>query len=150
MKNLFEPSVSAELRQRLLKLKPDSERQWGKMNAAQAVAHCAAGFEMATGDIKPPRALLGRLIGGLVKPMALGDDKPIRKNAPTAKELVVADQRDLSAERQKLSNLIERFTAAGPAGCTTHPHPFFGNLTPQEWGALMYKHTDHHLRQFGA
>ncbi len=53
-------------------------------------------------------------------------------------------------EQHRLSALIDRFAAAGPAGCTTHPHTFFGPLTPQEWAALMYKHLDHHLRQFGA
>jgi hypothetical protein len=29
-------------------------------------------------------------------------------------------------------------------------HSFFGRLTPEEWATLMYKHLDHHLRQFGA
>jgi len=40
-------------------------------------------------------------------------------------------------------------TVAGPAGCTKHPHSFFGKLTPEEWAILSYKHLDHHLRQFG-
>jgi hypothetical protein len=48
-----------------------------------------------------------------------------------------------------LYGVIDRFVAAGPKGCTTHPHSFFGPLTPQEWAILMYKHVDHHLRQFG-
>ena len=29
-------------------------------------------------------------------------------------------------------------------------HPFFGAMTSEEWSVLMYKHLDHHLRQFGA
>ena len=29
-------------------------------------------------------------------------------------------------------------------------HAFFGKLTGEEWGRLMHKHIDHHLRQFGA
>ena len=28
-------------------------------------------------------------------------------------------------------------------------HSFFGRLSGDEWGRLMYKHLDHHLRQFG-
>jgi LPS sulfotransferase NodH len=48
-----------------------------------------------------------------------------------------------------LRGLIDRFAAAGPQGCTKNPHSFFGRLTPQEWATLMYKHLDHHLRQFG-
>jgi hypothetical protein len=29
-------------------------------------------------------------------------------------------------------------------------HPAFGRMTADDWGALIHKHTDHHLRQFGA
>jgi LPS sulfotransferase NodH len=93
---------------------------------------------------------LGRILGAIVKPMVLKDGEPMRRNSPTAKTLVVADERDLGTERMRLFGLIDRFAAAGPKGCTTHPHSFFGRLTPNEWAALMYKHLDHHLRQFGA
>ncbi len=48
-----------------------------------------------------------------------------------------------------MSRLIDRFATAGREGCTSHPHSFFGRLTPDEWAILMYKHLDHHLRQFG-
>lgn len=37
----------------------------------------------------------------------------------------------------------------GEKVCTTHPHPIMGSYTPAEWGKGMYKHLDHHLRQFG-
>ncbi len=149
MKSLFEPESVVEVQERIGRLESDSARQWGTMNAAQAVAHCAAGFELAVGDRRPPRLLLGRIIGSIVKPMALGNDEPMRRNTPTVKGLVVKDDRDLETERKRLAGMIDRFAAAGPAGCTTHPHSFFGRLTPQEWGVLMYKHLDHHLRQFG-
>lgn len=62
----------------------------------------------------------------------------------------VEDDRDLDVERRRLLKLIDSFAAGGPSGCTRHPHSFFGPLTPQEWAVLMYKHLDHHLRQFGA
>ena len=62
---------------------------------------------------------------------------------------MIADERDLGAEREKLTGLIERFSAGGVGGCTKHPHSFFGKMTPEEWAVLMYKHLDHHLRQFG-
>jgi len=149
MRNLFEAAAVEEVKERLAQLRPDSGRLWGKMTAPQAVAHCTAGFELALGDRLLPRTLLGRIIGRMVKPMALGNDEPMRRNTPTVKGLVVADERDLGPELKRLYGLIDRFVAAGPAGCTTHPHGFFGRLTPQEWATLMYKHLDHHLRQFG-
>jgi hypothetical protein len=149
MKNLFEAARVEEVKERIARLRPDSERLWGKMNAAQALARCSAGLELAVGDRIPPRLFLGRIIGRMVKPMALGNDEPMRRNSPTVKDLVVQDKRGLGTERERLRGLIDRLAAAGPKGCTTHPHSFFGLLTPDEWATLIYKHLDHHLRQFG-
>lgn len=149
MKNLFEAGRVEEVKGRIALLGPDSARQWGKMNPAQALEHCSRGIEMALGDKTPPRVLAGRILGWIVKPLALGNDEPMRRNSPTAKQLVVLDERDLGTERARLCGLIERFAAGGPAGCTTHPHAFFGPLTPEQWAILTYKHLDHHLRQFG-
>jgi hypothetical protein len=149
MRTLFDATAVEEIKRRAEHLRPDSERQWGRMNAAQAVAHCSAGLEWAVGDRIPPRMFFGRIIGRIVKPLVLGNDKPMRRNSPTAKDLLVEDERDLGAERERMCRLIDRFTAAGPEGCTRNPHSFFGRLTPEEWATLMYKHLDHHLRQFG-
>ncbi|MGD0630001.1 MAG: DUF1569 domain-containing protein [Terracidiphilus sp.] len=149
MKNLYDAADANEIKERIALLKPESTREWGRMNAAQAVAHCAASMEWAVGDRVPPRAFFLSLMGRLIKPMVLKDDKPFRRNSPTSPDLLVPDQRDLDVERERLIALIDRFVAAGLAGCTTHPHSFFGRMTPNEWAILMYKHLDHHLRQFG-
>ena len=149
MKNLFEAVTVEEVKQRVGQLQPDSRRQWGSMNPAQAMAHCSAGLEMALGNIRPPRALISRILGPIIKPKAFREEEPMRRNSPTIRELVMNGERDLMTERERLSRMIDRFAAAGHAGCTTHPHAFFGRLTPDEWSALMYKHLDHHLRQFG-
>jgi hypothetical protein len=151
MKTLFEPACVQEVKQRLSALSSGHQRQWGKMNSAQMLAHCSLGLEMAAGEIRPPRALVGRILGPVIKPMALRDEEPMRRNSPTSKELlVIGEDRDFEVERKHLSELIDRFVAAGSAGCTSHPHAFFGSLSPDEWAILMYKHLDHHLRQFGA
>jgi hypothetical protein len=149
MKTLFDAATVIELKRRIAGLGPGSVRQWGKMNAPQAMAHCAIAMEWAVGDIRPPRMFIGRIFGPLAKSQVLKDDAQVRKNTPTAKSLVIADERDLGKECQRLTALIDRFSAGGPKACTTHPHTFFGPLTPDEWGRLMYKHLDHHLRQFG-
>jgi hypothetical protein len=149
MKNLFDAATATEIKERIARLGPGSTRLWGKMSAAQAMAHCATTMEWAVGDSFAPRMFAGRILGPLVKSKVLKDDAPIGRNAPTAKSLVVADERDLGKERQRLCELIDRFSAGGTQACTKHAHTFFGPLTPEEWARLMYKHLDHHLRQFG-
>jgi len=151
MKNLFDATSVEEVKHRLSMLSPSQQRQWGKMNPSQMLAHCCLGLEMAAGEIRPRRALIGRILGPVIKPMALRDGEPMRRNSPTMKELiVVGDDGDFESERERLIKLIDRFAATGAPGCTSHPHAFFGSLTPDEWAILMYKHLDHHLRQFGA
>jgi len=150
MTNLFDVTVANEIKARVGKLGPQSERQWGKMTPPQMLAHCSLGMQWALGEVVPEKgALPVRLIGRLVKPMVFRNEDPLRKNSPTAKSLVVADERDMAKERDRLLGLIDKFAAGGAAACTKHPHSFFGRMTPEEWAILMYKHLDHHLRQFG-
>jgi hypothetical protein len=150
MKNLFEATAVEEVKERMALLRPDSERQWGIMNPAQTLAHCSAAMEMALGDRTPPRILIGRLLGRFAKKSMILNEKPMPRNVGTDKSLVVSDTRDFVMERQRLREFIDRFAAGGPRACTSHPHFFFGPLTPEEWAALMYQHLDHHLRQFRA
>lgn len=150
MKNLFESAVANQIKDRIGKLEPQSERHWGKMTAPQMLAHCAVSLQWAVGEVVPEKGPLpARLLGRLVKPMVLRNEAPMRKNSPTAQSLIVTDERNLEKERERLYGLIEKFAAAGAAGCTKNPHSFFGKMTPEEWAILMYKHLDHHLRQFG-
>lgn len=149
MKNLFEQDTVDEVIARIDNLQPAAVRQWGKMDVAQMMAHCSSTMDMASGRLNPPRIFIGRLIGPLFKPI-FTNEKPLGKNSPTDKQLVVADQRDFAGEQQQLKVKIRQFYDGGEAQCTRHPHPFFGSLTPVEWSRGMYKHLDHHLRQFGA
>jgi hypothetical protein len=74
---------------------------------------------------------------------------PFPKGAPTAPELKPVDTTAFEEERAAVLELVERIGTGkregmGPA------HPLFGPLTWREWGAVTYKHADHHLKQFGA
>ncbi|MGA9471699.1 MAG: DUF1569 domain-containing protein [Terriglobales bacterium] len=149
MKSLFEQDGAQEVMARIDSLQPASTRQWGKMDAAQMMAHCSATLDMASGRLNPPRAFVGRVLGPIFKSL-FTNDKPFSKNGPTGKELVVADARDFARERERLKANVREFHEGGEAKCTRRPHPFFGPLTPQDWSRGMYKHLDHHLKQFGA
>lgn len=148
MKNLFEPSTVTEIKSRLERLRPDSQRHWGAMDASQMLAHCAGWMEMAAGLNNPPRVFAGRIFGKMAKKSVLGEGT-IRRNMPTEKSLVIRGKKDFAMERERLLDWVDRFSAGGPEQCTTHPHCFFGHMTPAEWALMGYKHLDHHLRQFG-
>jgi len=63
MKNLFEPSSVQEVMTRIEQLTPDSQRQWGKMDVAQMMAHCSTTMDMASGKFVAKRTLIGRIVG---------------------------------------------------------------------------------------
>jgi len=148
MKSLYEKQACEELLNRIDQLSPESKAIWGKMNVVQMLAHSSAGLEMATGKLNIDRVFMGKLIGGFLKSF-YSNDKPFNKNSPTAKELVKADANDFEKEKNNLKKILQEFSDGGVEKCTTHPHPFFGKLKAEDWGIGIYKHTDHHLRQFG-
>ena len=147
MKNLFQPDAVEEVMARIEQLKPSSQPAWGKMNVAQMVAHCSTTMDMASGKFVAKRTLLGRIVGPRVRHI-LKDESPMRRNSPTVKELRVGVC-DFAQEHERLKQCVRQFHEGGEARCTRHPHPFFGNITPLEWSTGMYKHVDHHLKQFG-
>jgi hypothetical protein len=148
MKNLFQPEAIDEVIARIDQRQPATQRQWGKMDVAQMMAHCSAALDMAAGRLNPPRILIGRLIGSFVKPIYT-NEKPLSRNSPTDKKLIVSDQRDFLREQEQLKLCLRQFHDGGEAQCTRHPHPFFDALSPPDWSRGMYKHLDHHLKQFG-
>ena len=147
MHNLFEPTTADEIITRLERIQSSTQPQWGKMNAAQMMAHCQAPFEVYFGEKKMKRGLVGILFGKMAK-KKLFVDKPWPKSLPTAKEFIIKDERNLDAERTKLVNWVRRFSSEGYM-VTQTVHPFFGKMSSQEWALLAYKHLDHHLQQFG-
>jgi hypothetical protein len=148
MASLFIPADREHLSGRLAALEPGAQRHWGRMDPAQMLQHCARGLEAATGDRPMRQVFLGRLLGPLMRGRALGEAR-FQRNLPTSPIFVVSDAHEFDAEMTRLATLIDRFVRRGPEAAGQATHAFFGRLSGDQWGRLMYKHLDHHLRQFG-
>lgn len=148
MNNLFTQTDVASLLSRIDQLTPQSQGQWGKMTVDQMLAHCTAGLQVANNEKHPPRIFIGRLLAPFFKTRYL-NEKPLDKNSPTDKSFIITDRRNFETEKQLLKQQIEKFADGGESAVTQHPHSFFGKLTPMQWSIGMWKHLDHHLRQFG-
>lgn len=145
--NLHHAEAYAALSARLAQLSPASPRQWGKMDAAQMLAHVNANLEMAMSKERVKQTFMGHLFGRIAKRKILREGLP--QGIPTDVKLKISDQRDFQTEKDTLERTLKRFFEGGAAGVTKQPHDFFGHMTPQEWMRLQYLHTDHHFRQFG-
>jgi hypothetical protein len=148
MHSLFNRTDAGNILERLDHLTPDSQRLWGKMTVSQMLAHCSAAMETATGRKHYPRLFIGRILGSLVKKNFLSE-KPFPKGSPTDKHFIIKGEPDFAAEKQRLYDLVCTFADGGSEKCTPYPHAFFGKMAPEEWSISMYKHLDHHFRQFG-
>lgn len=148
MLSLFDPVHRSSLLERLGRLAAESPRQWGTMSPAQMCAHCSAALEVANAEAPRKQKLIGILLSWMVREKLLGA-APFPKNSPTDPTFIVTGARDFAAERARLVGEIELFAARGSEVAATKTHTFLGKLSGAEWGVMMGKHLDHHLRQFG-
>ena len=147
MKSIFEKAIRDELISRVDALGDNSGAVWGKMNVYQMVRHCRLWDEMILRNDTHPRVLAGRIFGKMALKSVLKDEAPLRKNTPTVPALIISGDGDLVIEKGKWTARIKDY---GGYNHSSFNHPFFGTMTREQIGYLVYKHADHHLRQFGA
>ena len=149
MKSIFNPEDRAELIWRIEQLTPESKNRWGKMNLHQMIRHCLLTDEMNKGKMRVKRAFLGRLLGRSVLKAVIKNEKPFAKNIGTLPPLKVTEavSGDLAELKQAWIESVQSYGDLSPEHRFTHS--FFGKMDYTETGRLAYKHTDHHLRQFG-
>lgn len=62
MKNIFDPTVTAQLIDRVNQLKPESPALWGKMAVDQMLAHCCVTYEMTFTNKHPKPNIVVRFL----------------------------------------------------------------------------------------
>jgi hypothetical protein len=146
MASAWDPAVRADLVRRAHNLTPAHTAKWGKFSVAGMMAHLNDATRMALGELDVPAKAPPFLRYAPVRYLLI-HVLPMPKSAPTAPALLVrTSSADLAQEQQAFAVLLEKL---GGASALAPSHPAFGPMTRRDWGALAYKHTDHHLRQFG-
>jgi hypothetical protein len=147
MKSIWQEETQRELHDRVGRLAWDGRAAWGRFTAPKMVCHLADSLKMAMGDLKvAPKALPIRYppLKQFIVYLA-----PFPKGMPTAPELLAREPREWAADVADLQALLDR--AASARTTDTWPeHPAFGKLSTRGWGVLIFRHMDHHLKQFGA
>jgi hypothetical protein len=138
----------AEIVNRLRSLSTSSAGRWGSMDVVGMLEHLRLASRMTLGELPVPSANKRVFQLFPLKHLILYV-LPFPKGAPTAPELKPSVAESFEEERAALLDLLDRI-GTGPRDGAGPAHPLFGPLTWREWGVATYKHTDHHLRQFGA
>ena len=147
-RSVFDPEVRAEIRERLSKLAPGTPRRWGEMTAPRMLAHLTDSARLCVekGEGRVPS---GPFTRWPLKHVFLYWLPWPRGKVKGPKAAFVTEPGAWEADRARFEELLDALerkaaTASWPA------HPLFGRMTREEWGVLTYRHTDHHLKQFGA
>ncbi|MDF3077595.1 MAG: hypothetical protein K0S09_1484 [Sphingobacteriaceae bacterium] len=148
MNSIFDPQTRTEIISRINSLSANSQAQWGKMNVYQMLKHCTLCEEMYLGKTQHKRAFMGYIFGRIGLKNLMKDEKPIGRNAPTGQAFKVQERSgDVEAEKATWASLIAEYSNYNKEDFM---HWFFGPMTKEQVGIFVYKHSDHHLRQFGA
>jgi hypothetical protein len=145
--SLFDTQKFSELLTRIDNLQPDAQRQWGKMDAAQMLAHCNATLAIPAGEATGKQMFMGKVLGPFFKKVMIGG-KPLKPNSPTAPNYIMTGEKDFAQEKERLVALLKTVVARKDK-LNGSVHLFLGKLTTEEWDGAIYTHTNHHLRQFG-
>ena len=148
MGSILNENDRAEICNRLRSLTVSSKRVWGSMDVIGMLQHLRLSARMALGELPVPSANKRVFQVFPLKHLILYVF-PFPKGAPTATELKPIAAESFEEERAAVLELTERIAVGAPEGGAP-AHPLFGPLTWKEWGVATYKHTDHHLKQFGA
>lgn len=147
MKTLWDPPTERELLTRIRSLRPDTPPRWGRFTCPQMVVHVTDAFALYMGEL----ACAAKWTPARYPPLkqALVYVVPFPKHVPTAPELLARAPGTWEGETARLERMMGAF--ASQRDRTEWPlHPIFGRLSRRAYGVLAYRHTDHHLRQFGA
>jgi hypothetical protein len=147
MASIFETQAQQDLRTRMSQLRPGLTPKWGKMSVSQMQIHLIDALRMATGELacRPKPSPLKNALG---RWLVIYSPLPWPKGAPTAPELLARASANFDAEQRDLLDTFDHVVQAGQ-NLPWAEHPAFGHLTTKDWGTLIWRHTDHHLKQFG-
>jgi len=149
MKDIFSDIITNEIINRIEQLTPTTKAQWGKMDAAQMLAHCNVTYEMDFENIHKKPGAFGRwMLKAFVK-KAVVNEVLYKKNTRTAPQFLIKDTKDFEVEKVRLINYINQTTKLGRSYFEGKESFSFGKLTADEYNNMFYKHLDHHLSQFG-
>jgi hypothetical protein len=151
-RTIADASVRADVVARLRQLTPDTPRRWGVLTAHEMLCHLGDATAMVLGDrprVTPvaSRARPVRLALLLWSPLRWphGVRTSPHYNPHTQGTRPTAFAADLA----RTIDGIERLGAATFDARLEPAHGFFGAMSVRDWQRWAWKHTEHHLRQFG-
>jgi len=112
--NIFTSETSGAIVERIQKLTPETQPQWGKMTVAQMLAHCNVTYELVFEEGKHPKpgAFMKFILKSLVKKKVISET-PYKQNGQTAPAFLITDERNFEVEKERLIAHINKTQQLG-------------------------------------
>ena len=152
MKNLISKSDCAQVINRVGTLTSQTKNLWGKMNVNEMICHVSDPFRDILGIRNTPLVIPEEMRVQFV-PVILNEN-PFEKNAPSVPPYLQGEggsgtkPSTFENAKKTLLNLMDAFQATDTS-FKFYSHGVLGILSRDEFGIYLWKHLDHHLRQFG-
>lgn len=146
-RTIFDPTSRNQLLDRLTHLRPDSARRWGRMTPNEMMCHLEDSMRVATGEstARPRKSMMSN---PLLRTLIVHYIPWPKGKAQTVPEMLATRPSEFEADRQRLSEWLRKAGERGPNAAWA-VHPAFGKMSGRDYGVLIYRHVDYHLRQFG-
>lgn len=148
MESVFDKKTVNQITSRIAKVNENSLPLWGKMRADQMLAHCCVPFEYVFEERNDAPAIWLRWMLRAFFKNAMVNKVPYSPNTPTAPMFIKTGQYEIAEQKSRLIQYLQRVNELGPTHFEGKKQISLGKLTAKEWDSLLYKHLDHHLRQF--
>ncbi len=151
MKTVADPAILNDLLARLRALRPDSPRRWGTLTPHEMLCHLgdATAMVLRQRPAVPPSPIRAR---PLMRWVGLWAPLPWPRGYPTRPSLDPKAEGtrpgDFEADRERAIAGLKGVAGAAP-GDLVPAHGAFGTMSLRDWHRWAYRHTHHHLRQFG-
>jgi hypothetical protein len=150
-RTVADPEVLSSLGHRLGRLRPDARRRWGTLTPHEMLCHLGDAAAMVlrarprTSPVRDRSRPLVRCVG-LWAPVPWPHGWPTNPlHDPKADGTKPSD---FANDRARAVAGLNGIAQAGPDDLEPL-HGLFGRMSVRDWQRWAYRHTNHHLRQFG-
>jgi hypothetical protein len=152
LRTVGNPAVLARLILRLRRVRPEMSRRWGTLLPHEMLCHLGDACEMVT-RARPRTQPIRRIHRPLLKWLRLWLPwrlpRGLRTNPMHDPRVGGTRPTDFERDRQRVIAALE-VIAAARADTLEPDHGLLGAMSTRDWQRWAYRHTDYHLRQFGA
>jgi hypothetical protein len=152
VRTIADPVVLRDVIARLSRLTPDTSRRWGTLTAHEMLCHLADATAMVLRDrprVMPVDGGARRLRKGLGLWSPLRWPHGLRTSPRYNPHTLGSRPDDFARDLARVIDGLDRLAVASADASLEPAHGFFGAMSVFDWQRWAWKHTEHHLRQFG-